>query len=67
MVENIQQKRLFRNQSRICSKNLVQVTNLRNSGVWTPLPKNLRNSSLRQTPQGVLAKFVKVIEETRMD
>jgi hypothetical protein len=32
MVENIQQKRLFRNQSRICSKNLVQVTNLRNSG-----------------------------------
>jgi len=37
MVENIQQKRLFRNQSRICSKNLVQVTNLRNSGLsfWT--------------------------------
>jgi hypothetical protein len=36
MVENIQQKRLFRNQSRICSKNLVQVTNLRNSGVMVP-------------------------------
>jgi len=37
MVENIQQKRLFRNQSRIYSKNLVQVTNLRNSGEATAI------------------------------